>query len=324
MAPCVLAVCLMQNIARADDSEWQRLLAAAADAEAAGDYRASLAAYQEVLHQLEQQGIGDQRLLRAVNLLACAYELVGRYSDAETYYRRALKIAESTGGQNTPDYAVLLSNLGTLLVDQGQSARGLPLLRKSLDMNRTLLPAGDLRIAVMENALARGLLSVRDYREAEPLLEKALAIWRKNPDASPEVLETLMHNVAGVRQYQGRWDESRQLIEEAMASFERRRGSVHPALIRPLNNLAVAYTRMGKYTEAESAFRRALDLCEQFLSPGDQVHTAILSTYSDFLQRAGRKSEARSFRAKAKAAMRDAARQNGMGLTVDISTLRGK
>jgi tetratricopeptide (TPR) repeat protein len=323
MAPWALAVCLTLD-ARADQGEWPKYITEGLAAEEAGDYGMAIINYQAAIRDLEGLGITDARLLRAVNLLGGATQLAGRYMDAEQLYRRALKLCEKESGVQSTDYAVVLSNLGTLLVDEGQTVKGLEMLSQSLAINRRLLSPGDVRVAVMENALARGLLSVRKHREAESLLEDALSIWKKNRGASGEAFETITNNLASVRLYQGRWDEARELIEDTIASAEKRTGPSHPGLIRPLNNLAYAYAKLGKNPETEITFRRALDLCEKFLSPGDPVYTTVMSSYSGFLKRAGRKSEARSLSARAKEAMHDAARRNGVGMTVDASTLRGR
>jgi hypothetical protein len=50
----------------------------------------------------------------------------------------------------------------------------------------------------------------------------------------------------------------------------------------------------------------------------------VLNNYAEFLNMNGRKAEARTLAAQAKDVLRDSARRNGLGMTVDASALRAK
>ncbi len=69
-----------------------------------------------------------------------------------------------------------LNNLSTLRAAQGRRAAGIRLARMTLHIRREVLAPGDTRLADSLHNLAAGLLETSDCREAEPLLDEALAI----------------------------------------------------------------------------------------------------------------------------------------------------
>jgi superfamily I DNA/RNA helicase len=76
--------------------------------------------------------------------------------------------------------------------------------------------------------------------------------------------------------------------------------------------------------EADAAFRRTLALAERYLGTNHPTYGSVLNNYAEFLNMNGRKAEAKTLAAQAKDVLRDSARRNGLGMTVDASALRSK
>ena len=96
----------------------------------------------------------------------------------------------------------------------------------------------------------------------------------------------------------------------------------HPALVRPLNNLAAIQRRMGRLSEAEATLKRARTIAEQRLGPAHPRTVEVLSEYVILLKSAGRKTEAKSMEKLVKAAQ---ARETGGHpgpYTIDVAALR--
>ena len=105
------------------------------------------------------------------------------------------------------------------------------------------------------------------YAEAEPLLQRALAIWEQQ--LGPEHPDTALslNNLAILYRVQGKYEQAEPLYVRALAIYEQQLGPQHPDTASSLNNLAYLYRVQGKYEQAEPLFVRALAICEQQLGP---------------------------------------------------------
>src|SRR5208283_239214 len=76
-------------------------------------------------------------------------------------FRQALEIQKKVLGENHPDYAISLSNLGLLYRDQGDYARAEPLVREAVTISFNQLEA--TAVIQSQRQQLRMLESVRGY-----------------------------------------------------------------------------------------------------------------------------------------------------------------
>jgi tetratricopeptide (TPR) repeat protein len=317
-----LCLALSNGWAQEDPDECQRLLVEGNAQEKAGNYTAAAASFLGAVRAAEQSRLTPCSIL-SLNSLARVDDDLGRFSEAERLYRRALTMLKNGDHAAGTSYAVILSNLGALYVEIGEIATGEAMLRESLAMYARLVPADDLRVAATRNGLAEALMREGKYREAEQLVEQALLTLDK--ESQPRsMLAVTLSNLAVIRRMQGRDYEAVPLLERSLKIFESEYGRDHPALLRGLNNLATAYAFTRRRKEADATFRRALALAEQHLGTNNPTYGSVLTNYAEFLHMNGRKAEAKTLAAQAKEVLRDSARRNGLGTTVDASALRSK
>jgi tetratricopeptide (TPR) repeat protein len=101
--------------------------------------------------------------------------------------------------------------------------------------------------------------------EAEPLLQRALAIDEKRLGAEhPDTAQSL-NNLAFLYTREGRYEQAEALYRGALASCVLVLGAEHPDTAQSLNNLALLYTREGKYEQAEPLYQHALTMYEKRL-----------------------------------------------------------
>src|SRR5438105_12038958 len=124
-----------------NQDEWNRLMTQGSAQEKVGHYAAAAASYHAAIGIVEHSPAPDVRLALALNSWARAEDELGRCSDAEGLYRRALDVLKVTGDVETPHYAVILGNLGSLLVETGELAPGLAMLQDALTMIQRVAPA---------------------------------------------------------------------------------------------------------------------------------------------------------------------------------------
>jgi tetratricopeptide (TPR) repeat protein len=130
------------------------------------------------------------------------------------------------------------------------------------------------------------------YREAEPLMRRALDINERSvgPD-HPNVARDL-NNLAQVLQATNRLVEAEPLMRRALAIDERSGGPDHPNVATDLSNLAQLLQATDRLTEAEPLLRRALAIDERGFGPDHPKVAIRLNNLAQLLQATNRLAEA--------------------------------
>ena len=84
------------------------------------------------------------------------------------------------------------------------------------------------------------------YAEAEPLLQRSLAIREKALGPEHPHVGTNLNNLAEFYRVQGRYAEAEPLHRRALAIREKALGPEHPDVAESLNNLASLYQDQGR------------------------------------------------------------------------------
>ena len=316
----ISAVLLVSGIAAAQVDEYHRLMNQGATLDRAGNYAEALVCFQDAIRIAEHQP-DLKTLASAVNTTGMIYDELGRVADAMRHFRRALVLLERLEGKDTVDYAVVLSNLAADTIEVGDNRGAEKMLRESLATYATKVSPDDRRLAITRTVLAQVLMTGGHLREAESLLEEAVATLRKYPMWQNHLAISL-NNLGVIRRLQKRSTEARQLFQEAVDMIERELGLNSPRLLQSLNNLALAYADAGRLNEADGVMRRALGVAEARLDPQHPSYGNLMLNYSLLLRKAGRKTEGKQFEARAKTIIQAAERRNGVGMTVDIASFR--
>ena len=260
--------------------EGQRLLAQAAELEAAGKYRDGIPIAERAAALFESLlGPMDPRLADASMALGALQFRAGNYSGAAQAFGRALTIREKAPGPDPLAIAATLSALANAkrgtgqLVEAGELfARGLAIQEKVLgkdhvDVARTLISYGSLLDA-------RG-----DSTGAESMLTRARGVFESNKTTDTMEFATLLNNLGQVYRRAGALDKAREPLERSVAIREKLVGSqspMHPQLASGLAGLAALYQELGQFDLAEPLQRRVLAAYEASLGPSHPtVATAL-------------------------------------------------
>ena len=159
----------------------------------------------------------DLRVATNLNNLGSSYQTEGKYTEAESLYKRALAIREKALGPEHPSVARSLNNLAGLYRAQGRYAEAEPLYQRSLAILERILGPEHPHVAQSLNSLAAFYQAQRRYAEAEPLLKQALAILEKvlGPE-HPNVATSLENYAAVLRETEGE-DKAEELEARAKA-----------------------------------------------------------------------------------------------------------
>jgi len=116
------------------------------------------------------------------------------------------------------------------------------------------------------------------YKEAEPLLKRALAIYEQSLEAQHSDMARCLNDLATLYWNQGKYEQAESLFQQALTIREQTLGLEHPDVASSLNNLALLYWNQGKYEQAEPLYHRALAIREQVLGLG---HADVAQTLNN-------------------------------------------
>ena len=71
----------------------------------------------------------DSHYVSCLNGLAEVYRLTGDYAQAKQFFRQVLEIRKVTPGENHPDYASALNNMGLLYTSMDEYSKAEPVFR---------------------------------------------------------------------------------------------------------------------------------------------------------------------------------------------------
>lgn len=186
--------------------------------------------------------------------LAQAFELTGNHRQAIELFQQA------AGGSDLQVAARSYVSLAPL-----DTARAGDYYAKAIAAQEKIGGPDHPRVAVMLNGLARTVEEKQNFREAEALLRRALAIQRKEAGASADTATTLI-NLGSLLQKLRRVEEAERLEHEAIGILEQKRP-------RSLE-LAAAYTNLADLLAPRKDFAPAVELLRKALVIDETIYGA--------------------------------------------------
>jgi tetratricopeptide (TPR) repeat protein len=276
------------------------------DAEACAELAFQLrieARYEEADHVYEQAIAAASRQppepgsLSVADLLTqrgILYKEIGRYAEAERFYRCALAIVDREAAPGDTRLADLYHNLGGLEHARRRPARGEGFARRAVEVRVEALGGDHADVAADVAALAAILDAQGKYDEAEPLYQRALAIFRRHRFDFDTAVN--LNNLAALYQARGEAERPERLYKRALSIKERVFGPRHPEVATTLNNLALLYKALGRYADAGPLYERALRILQEALGPTHPAAATGLYNYAQLLKAQAAELEERAAR----------------------------
>ena len=227
-----------------------------------------------------EENLGKNHLDTAASYTNLAYNIneQGRYTEAETLLRKALKIHKRLYGEDPLSMAASYNNLAHNLDAQGRHADAEPLHRKALDINVAESGGNNRYTATIYNNLAFNLKNQGRYAEAEPLYCKAIKICKQVLGENHSDTAGSYNNLASNLYAQGRYAEATPLYRKALEICKQVLGENTPDTAGSYNNLATNFDALGHHAEATPLYRKALEICMQVRG---EDHRETAETYNN-------------------------------------------
>jgi tetratricopeptide (TPR) repeat protein len=161
----------------------------------------------------------------------------GKFDAAAAGFTQALNVQLALTGELHPRVSELLNELGGLEYLRGNRAAAITYYRRCLAIEQQIFTAGHPSTAGTQQNLARVLLEERDFPQAGPLLEQALAAVSANVEENTDGMAFYLSNLALLRMGQGRLGEAEPLFHKALDAAVLNKSRLHGPILTDLGDL---------------------------------------------------------------------------------------
>lgn len=192
----------------------------------------------------------------------------GRIQDAGHIARQLLVMTQREFGDTPPFLAYALNTMGVHFNDVAEYERSRAYLERCHNEMRRHFPENGTLVTHAKIALAGNAWSMGDYDNAELLYRGILRQVAKNRELE-HLRYGILNSLGVVLRDKGRFEESAQILHEAIAAIELHEGldqELTLALVR--NNLARMYYLAGEYRKAHDLIADVFALRNKRLGPG--------------------------------------------------------
>jgi serine/threonine-protein kinase len=269
------AMAIDRRVLKPDSPDLARAMAALGSVhEHTGAYESGIKVLEEAVRIQSEHPDNPKDLSNGLVYLANCQTLMGHLAAANVLHRRALEIDRRLYGEQHPNVAEDLGNLGEIEEQRGLYAESERHYRQSLAIDRVWYATDNPEFALMEVGLAKALVQENKDAEAEALLKHAIPVEERFMGKMHPFVATGMSWMGTVALKQGRLAEAEAdfgRMSEICKSVYGEKNAHFAAVEMRMGELAVAKKQFG---EAERRFQQAVQVFTETLS-GDSLKTAI-------------------------------------------------
>jgi Tfp pilus assembly protein PilF len=244
-----------------------------------------------------------------------------QFNDAKRMYERALVIDELIYGQDHPETAASLNNLGMILNELGKLQEAKDYFERALALNVASYGPNHPKTAISLNNTGSILSELGDFVEARERLERALVIDEKSLGPNHPTIATRLNNIGDILQSSGDLAGAHEYYERALSIDEAAYGPNHPEVAISLNNIGSVLSELGDLNEAREYYERALSIKEAAYGPNHPDVAISLNNIGSVLNKLGELEEARKYFERALAIRTAVYGPNHPAVAASISSL---
>ena len=273
-----------------DHSEWERLMAAGAEASAKAKHETARQLYEQAVKLAERFGPEDVRLGRSLFRLGHFVSFLNSSAAAEPLTERALAILGKNLGAQDAEVLECVNELAGIYFIQGNHAAAEPLQERYLKAREQALGLAHTEVAALVVNLGTTLCRQRKFFEAERMFARWLEAGEKaRGPKDPEVVR-ILERLAELYEEERKYTQAETLYRRLLAQEEAAGPPVSYLAARSPYKLGLLCAKQGRYAEAEAFFRRSIAIYEWFSVYNNQA--SVLADFAQLLRKTGRTREA--------------------------------
>ncbi|CAF1082145.1 unnamed protein product [Adineta steineri] len=233
---------------------------------------------QEVYGVLLHQTTNESEKAPIYNQLGMIKDDQGKYSEALTYYEKALEIRQQSLPFNHPDLGDSYNNIGLVYCNMGDYPKAFSSHEKALAIRQQSLSFNHSNLGASYNNIGSVYDRMGDYPKALSSHEKALEIRQQSLPSNHPDLGDSYNNIGLVYCNMGDYPKALSSHEKALAIRQQSLVSNHPDLGMSYNNIGIVYKNLSDYSKALSYYEKALTIKQQSLPSN---HSNLGASYNN-------------------------------------------
>lgn len=226
-----------------------------------GDWNASAEYWERTLELLERSGEGRvEDVIQSRVIVAEMRQRVGDFAGSLAMLDETEPMAAQALPIDDPVRLDLQFRRISLLARQGRAIEVEPLLRENAEARERVLGPNDANTLASWNSLNIVLQDQGKFEEAEPIARSTFErmVNALGPDNTTTNMSRVNLAVLLGESKVGKFEESRELLLEALATYERTTGLDHPDAILTLTNLGNVRSKLDERDQAVTDLETAL------------------------------------------------------------------
>ncbi|WP_020594972.1 CHAT domain-containing protein [Spirosoma panaciterrae] len=217
-----------------------------------------------------------------LNSLGMLFSGKDDFARAESYLLASLQIRERLlPARDHPYMAPPLSNLAYVYERQGSYFEALKLYNQSIRILEKHGITSQIYLGILNNA-AVAYTQIKAYVQADSLYRKLQPLLAKNIGIDNPQYAVLLGNRGVLQSSLGKYNDARQLLEQAYALSVAKVSEKHPYSIKIMSSLAEVYGFLGMKQTADSLFRKMDMLAMNSLGMANLDYANSLDKFSRF------------------------------------------
>jgi CHAT domain-containing protein len=224
--------------------------------------------------------------------LACLYNHIGYYPDAETLFIKSLPTLANVYGQSSIQYTMRFKILAEMYVEMGNYVYAKSMNDALLYYFKTLKGEKDREYLICLNNDARINQGKGDYNKALETFQLLLNIHGSILPMDTADYITTLNNAAEAYRLTGNYNDAFTLLNKGLALSESFQKKDDLTLATIYNNLGLCYKATGNYKEAENANDKSIAIYQKLKLDYSPDYSTSLSNQAELYRNLGRYKQA--------------------------------
>jgi CHAT domain-containing protein/Flp pilus assembly protein TadD len=252
-----------------------------------------------------------------------ALSQIGKGKEAEPVLLKGLDIRKRTLGENHPDVASSLDNLGNLYSDLGNYPKAEPYYLQAMEIRKKAFGEYHPEVASSQNNLGNLYINLGNYPKAEPYYIQSLEIQKKALGENHLGVAILAHNLGSLYLYMGNYPKAESSFLKALEIRKKSAEENYPELAQILNNLGILYQIIGNDPKAEDYYLQSIEIDKKALGENHPEVAGTLNNLGNLYMYLSNYQKAESCFLKVLEISKKAGRENHPDVAQTIDNLGG-
>ncbi|MBL7742266.1 MAG: CHAT domain-containing protein [Chitinophagaceae bacterium] len=288
-----------------------------------GEFKKAIVVAEKLLKESLNNPVGKDHPNYVMSLynLAVLYTKVGRYEEAEPFFKEVRVKVRIYLGEKSFDYAATTEGLAELYIGTGDYIKAEQIILDAKNTLQELNAENTTNYAVFLNLLANLYTEKGRYGEAEKLYIRVKDIRKELLGDSSQPYAISLTNLAGLYLAIGQYTKSEELYTKAESIMRNSVGIFHPDYSTCINNMSSLYSRMGQFIVAENLLLTAIKISEKTTSENDASYATKLNNLGELYRETGRLRDAELALIRAEEIDRETIGENHPGYARTLNNL---